>query len=155
MKPIDLALIQARRAKIASEVAEETNRFGALQLAHVSRLKELEAELNELEIAERVFAKLTGESSSAGTPANTGKPADTPPMPEMIREALKHGKALGQPYMKPAEILSYIQGKWWPSAEPNAVGPIAWRMWQREELEKYKDGTYGLPEEKKEEEVAA
>jgi hypothetical protein len=60
MKPIDLALIQARRAKIASEVAEETTRFDGLKQVHEARIGDLEAELGELEIAERIFAKLSG-----------------------------------------------------------------------------------------------
>lgn len=149
MKPIDLALIQARRAKIASDMAEEVNRFEGLKKAHENRVADLEAELEELQIAERVFAKLTGEATDgSGGGANTGKPANTPPVTDMIREALAHGKSLGTARMKPAEMLSYIQGKWWPSADSTAVGPIAWRMWQRDELDRYQDGTYSLKDEK-------
>jgi hypothetical protein len=150
MKPIDLALIQARRAKIASEMAEENNRFEGLQRIHEHRLADLEGELHELDIAERVFAKLSGETSAPTPAGSTGKPANTPPMTDMIREALEHARGLGTVRLRPAEILSYIQGKWWPNAEPNAVGPIAWRMWQREELAKFKDGTYSLPSKKEE-----
>lgn len=160
MKPIDIALIQARRKKLDDEAAAENARFQwVLQEhqravdAHNQRLAEIAQESKELEIAEKVFAKLTKEVDEAdlqpdGATNETGgrKPEGTPPVSEMIREALAHARTHGQRGLKPAEILSYVQGKYWPGARPTDVGPIAWRMWDRRSLEKRK-GRYSLPKE--------
>jgi hypothetical protein len=159
MKPIDIALIQARRKKIDAEIAAENARFQKELEDHESRLTVLAREQHDLEVAERVFARLTNEAAppdkkhSGRTSAAVadGKPDGIPPVPEMIKEALTHAEELGRPGLRPAEILSYIQGKWWPTAHTTDVGPIAWRMWQRDDLIKYKDGTYALPEEEIEE----
>ena len=153
MKPIDIGLIQARRAKIEAEIAAETTRFEKIEQEHKSRLLDLEAELQELSVAERVFAKLTKEISGTELEmqeAPTTKPDDAPTVPEMVREALKHAKELGSPGLKPAEILSFIQGKWWPSAVSNQVGPVVWRMGEKGFLLKRRDGIYSLPPEHKE-----
>jgi len=152
MKPIDIGLIQARRQKIISEISLEKARFSQLVQEHNMRIASFEKEANELAIAERVFANLTKGDASAEpqaedqTPEATGKPEGTPSVPEMILEALTYAAKLGRPRLKPAEMLSYIRGKWWPNAESNAVSSIAWRMWQREQIDKYKDGRYSLPD---------
>jgi hypothetical protein len=151
MKPIDIGLIQARRQKIVSEVNAEKSRFAQLADEHASRITALENEANELAIAERVFVKLTKGDTSAESQAedqtseSTGKPEGTPSVPDMILEALNHAHGFGRTRLRPAEMLSYIRGKWWPSAEGNAVSSIAWRMWQRGQLAKYQDGTYSVP----------
>ena len=44
----------------------------------------------------------------------------------------------------------YVRGKWWPSAESNAVGPIAWRMAENGHLERLKRGEYALPKQERE-----
>lgn len=90
--------------------------------------------------------------TGSGRAPSSGKPDDIPPVSEMIEEALAHAHELGRHGLRPAEMLSYIQGKYWPTAYwptagPTDVGPIAWRMWHRSRLARYKDGTYGLPEE--------
>jgi hypothetical protein len=157
MKPIDIAMIQARRRKIDAAVEAENALFQKYMTEyyeqveeHNRRIAELAGEQDELEIAERVFAKLSGETAPGEGPR--GKPAGTPPMPEMITEALGHYAALGRPHQRPAEILAYIRGKWWPEAHATDVGPIAWRMWNRDQLVKFTDGTYGLLEEEEVEE---
>jgi hypothetical protein len=139
VKPIDIGLIQARRKKIAADIE-----------VHQRALAALEVENNELEIAERVFSKLglgdinSRNSDNASAPSESGKPEGLPPVSEMIREALAHAVAINAKGLKPAGILSYIRGKWWPEAQSKDVGPIAWRMWQDGRLEKFKDGDYAL-----------
>jgi hypothetical protein len=140
VKPIDIGLIQARRKKIAADIE-----------AHHKALATLETENNELEIAERVFSKLSlggnsrnnGDASKSASSAS-GKPAGLPAVSEMIKEALAHAVTLRARGMKPAAMLSYIRGKWWPAAQSKDVGPIAWRMWQDDQLEKSKEGVYAL-----------
>jgi hypothetical protein len=151
MKPIDIGLIQARRQKIANEIAAEKGRFEALVREHDQRIIAFQKEANDLSIAERVFANLTKEDTSAEPQAEDqtadsgGKPEGTPSVPEMIEEALTHALGLSRTRLRPSEMTSYIRGKWWPSVEGNAVSSIAWRMWQRDQLVKYTDGTYALP----------
>ena len=148
MKPIDMTMIQARRRALAEE------RERLLQAVQV-----LDAEAQELEIAERVFARLTlaGEVNLAGEGTlkadaqviSHGKPVGTPSMPEMIEEALAHSASFGALGLTPSGLLSYIQGKWWPAAKINNVGPIAWRMAQRGDLVKDKNGNYALAKERR------
>jgi hypothetical protein len=143
MKPIDIRLIQARRKKIEAEIE-------SVQAEFEKKIVALKAEAKELDIAERVFARL---SSADSPPANrkgdeeivdAGKPEGIPAVSEMIKEALAYAVIQGGYGFKPAAILAYIRGKWWPEAQSNDVGPIAWRMWQNDQLIKYKDGEYGL-----------
>jgi len=138
VKPIDMGLIQARRKKIAEEYARLAEAMDALK-----------NEEKELAVAERVFAKLSGAGDSRqrkGSKPNepSGKPEGTPPVPIMIKEALAHALTLGAIGLKPGGLLSYIQGKWWPGVQANAIGPIAWRMAERKELMKLKSGEYAL-----------
>lgn len=154
MKAIDIGLIQARRAKLISEI--ERYREG---------IATLEAKLSELEIAERIFAELSLEGAPATIVVSEShmsleidenkrtesevsgdleaKPKGLPPMTEMITEALKHARELGASGLEPAGMVSYIRGRYWPNAPTQAVGPIAWRMWKRGELEK-RDSIYTL-----------
>jgi hypothetical protein len=172
MKPIDIAMIQARRKKIDAAADAENQRFQSYlaeyqseldglktrheaQLAeHHRRLEALTDEQDELEIAEKVFTRLSGETAP-GEDGSRGKPAGIPPMTEMIKEALGHYAELGHPRQRPATILSYIRGKWWPDADNTDVGPITWRMWQRDQLTKYTDGTYAMLEPEPEPEPEA
>jgi hypothetical protein len=138
MKPIDLGLIQARRKKIEAEI-QDTHKA----------LSVLEDELKELQVAERVFSKLTQDSapdekrSSKDHPAS-GKPAGLPAVSEMIKDALQHAVMAGGKGMKPAELLSYIRGTRWTGAQSKDVGSIAWRMWKNGQLEKSPSGVYAL-----------
>jgi hypothetical protein len=146
MKPIDLGLIQARRKKIEAAINE-------LHTTYQSSLRGLEDELEELVIAERVFSRLSAgtparaEKNDDGDAAHSGKPEGLPSMTDMIKEALAHGVSVGAEQMKPAALLSYIRGKYWPGAASRDVGPIAWRMWQNDQLEKYESGDYSLLED--------
>lgn len=156
MKPIDLSLIQARRKRLRAEIAE-----------HEAAIEKLRDEDNELTVAERVFARLSGEiiepdlnataieDETDATPAGrSAKPSGIPKMPEMIREALAHAHELGSPGLEPSGIVSFIQGRWWPGIPAISVGPIAWRMWKRGELVK-EGNRYALPNHSSKEETGA
>jgi hypothetical protein len=156
MRAIDIGLIQARRTRLATDIA-----------SHRQEIAALEAKLSELEIAEKVFAELALESAddTPHPPAPTlpptldefmeganlrekeyrAKPPGIPTVPEMIFEALRHAHGLGAQGLEPAGIASYIRGRYWPSAPPERITPIVWRMWKKDKkLEK--DGTlYALP----------
>jgi len=141
MKPIDIRLIQARRKKIDAEI-------DALQSAFEKKIVALKAEAKELDIAERVFSRLSQDGDSGDSTANgawgEGKPEGLPPVSDMIREALAYAAIQNGVGLKPSGILGYVRGKWWPGAQSNDVGPIAWRMWQNDQIEKYQDGEYAL-----------
>jgi hypothetical protein len=155
MKPIDIRLIQARRQKIQAEI-------DALQAEFEKRIVALKAETKELDIAERVFSRLSlldgpnpsaekgKDRSSKSTGETDGKPEGLIPVTDMIREALTYAVLQGGVGLKPAGILAYIRGKWWPNAQANDVGPIAWRMWQNDQITKYEDGEYALIESERE-----
>jgi hypothetical protein len=161
MRPIDIGIIQARRARLNEEVSQLRKAI----LDHQSAIASLETKLADLEIAERVFAELSlegegtlvvssammtmeinqekrGENEESGHPEM--KPEGLPAMTTMITEALKHANELGAIGLDPAGMVSYIRGRYWPNAPTQAVGPIAWRMWKREELEKH-GSIYTLP----------
>jgi hypothetical protein len=145
MKPIDIRLIQARRNRIQAEIE-------AIQAEFEKRIVALKAEAKELDIAERVFSRLSlgddapNESTKSKAHIDDGKPEGIPAVSEMIKEALAYAVMQRATGLKPAAILAYIRGKWWPGAQSNDVGPIAWRMWQNDQLEKFEDGEYALLE---------
>jgi hypothetical protein len=72
------------------------------------------------------------------------KPGGLPTMPEMIVQALKVAQANGGVGLEPKDITAYIANRWWPTVKSESVGPIAWRMFSRKELEKHGD-LYTLP----------
>ena len=129
-----------------SLVAERRKAVEARRAELRSELHHLEAELLELVTAERVFQRLTGiQTEEEETEA--GKPDNIPSMPEMIISALEEVMRSGSQGLQPAGIASFIRAKWWPEVQINNVGPIAWRMWKRNQLRK--DGPiYALPNEK-------
>jgi hypothetical protein len=157
MKAIDLGMIQARRAKLDADIARLRDEISML-----------EAKRAELDVAEHVFAEIAledGEGNRQSTKeeaasnethdaAGTGngydnndhfKPEGLPFMTAMIIEAIRHANSLGAQGLDPAGLRSYIRGRYWPTVPATAVGPIAWRMWKREELTK-RGELYSLPE---------
>lgn len=143
-RPIDIGLIQARRRRIAEALEQE-------RVRHEKAITGLQDELDELVIAERVFTKLSSEGTATPAPASAdrqeshaGKPEGLPAVSDMIIEALVHALSMGSPGLMPAGLLSYIRGKWWSEARSNDVGPIAWRMWQNDALDKLNSGEYAL-----------
>ena len=113
------------------------------------QLDALMAEVNELDIAERVLLRLDPlareekDGGSGRTPGGApAKPTGIPTMPEMIVDALL---STGAPQgLLPKEILEFIAFKFWPEVRPELVSPIAWRMAKEGRL--IKDGPlYRLP----------
>lgn len=132
-----LALINRRRAEIEKEIQQCRDRISALQ-----------AELPELEVAAKVISRLSGDDQ--GQPGvfeiedgvqvpqipPHSKPANIPTMPEMILDVLTAPSAAIYGGLEPSDIKELIAQKWWPDVRPDVVGPIAWRMWKRGQLEK-------------------
>jgi hypothetical protein len=144
--PDTLTLITARKEQILAEISRLSG-----------QIKDLQAELSDLEAAERVLGRLSGGErrtpSEAGqlepatepqaTP-DTSKPPNTPTINEMIIEALRDAARRGVPGLQPASMTRYIAAKWWPNVPGVAISPIAWRMWKNSQLDK--DGPlYKLP----------
>jgi len=149
MATVDVAALQARRAQMDAEIQR-----------HREAIAALEAKRDELDIGMRVIAEYavqTPESVSIeaeeaqtttdipaapikaprrGSAPREPKPDSVPAMPEMIREALLKAHQRGKLGLKPIEITDYIQEHYWAGCPPEAVSPIAWRMWNRGELVK-------------------
>ncbi len=142
-----LQLIQYKRRKLASMIAEQREALAAL-----------EAQEHDLEVAERVLVSLDEDteriasrdrvvnSEESTATESTGKPEGIPTMPQMIYEALRDAKARGQKGLEPKDITAFIAAKWWPDVKINNVGPIAWRLYKSEKLAK-RQSRYRLPDE--------
>lgn len=140
-----LQLIVSRRREIDEELA---------RLA--AQTDELRKELNDLSVAERVMARLSGadvaeasqEAEPQGGPVNvtSRKPEGTPSVPDMIITVLEYAR-LASPSggYEPKEITKHIQNEWWPDMPPSVTNSIVWRMWKRGQLEKA-GSLYMLPE---------
>ena len=118
-----------------------------------ARIADLQAEDAELEVAARALTRLLDQAETPLGQAmvkmapvtvktwgvrkpNVLKPEDIPTVPQMITKALKEAALAGTSGLEPKEITSFIKRTWWPEADINKVGPIAWRMWKRKELSK-------------------
>jgi hypothetical protein len=113
------------------------------------------AEAADYEAAERVWLKMSPhedhERSEQERVADkilnevvtvVRKPANTPPVPEMIIEELR---AAGPQGKTAAELLELIQKAYWPDATSSDVGSTAWRMWKDGRLVRPQTGRYALP----------
>ncbi len=139
-------LIANRRSEIERQLSELAMLTG--------RLRE---ELKELEMAERVLARLSGEArastgegeATSSHRAGTTKPEGTPTVPEMILTLLEEVKDHERrPGLEPKEMVQKVAERWWPEVKPEAIGSIAWRMWKRKQLRK-EGSIYMLPETNK------
>ena len=137
----ELDLIAARRGEIER-----------LRADHHSALKTLDAESAELDVAERVLRRLGGlgaaihyEPKGGTRPhVSTGKPPNTPTVPEMILELLAGRAQYELGGLDSKGLTELIGEKWWPGVTKTEVNPIAWRMAKRGQL--IKDGIhYRLP----------
>jgi (2Fe-2S) ferredoxin len=127
-------------------------------------LQGMEAELRELEIAQRVLGRLSGRSIEDVSDHNvrlakgadavakafidtSRKPEQTPTVPVMILDAIRDAHSRGLIGLKPKEMVDYIARTYWPEVKPTSVGPIAARMLAQGRLVKEpKFGLYALPE---------
>ncbi len=133
----ELTLIADRRRQIAAERSQ-----------HQEALKALDAEESELTVAERVVRRLSGRIFHAGivesigvgdagdAVVQSGKPADTPTTPEMILTVLGEAMLFGMAGMSPKDLTKNIASRWWPGVTTTEIGPIAWRMAKRGQIEK-------------------
>lgn len=137
------ALIAERQSQVADEINDLSHRIALLK-AELDQLDEASALLSRL--ANAKAASLGNERWAAmhieETPpiaerdALSHKPLGTPPVTEMIAEALAVAHSAGSPGLSPSGVLSWIRQKYWPAAEVANIGPIAWRMWKRGKLGK-------------------
>jgi hypothetical protein len=68
------------------------------------------------------------------------KPVGLPTMVEMVRECIKEA---GYP-CRPAEVVAYIQAKWWPEVNRAYVNTTLWNLAKAGQLT-HKDARYGFP----------
>lgn len=140
-----------------TELTIINRRIDELRVAN-SRLEneiaENNAELEELDVAAKVIARLTGagqpqksvsaqNNDSQNKAKGTPKPDGLATMPELIRMALK----LEKRPMEPREITDVIRRNWWPGVDGQKIGSIVWRLNNRKDIEKV-EGTskYRLPQ---------
>lgn len=123
----------------------------------------IKAETEELQTAVRVLTRLGGinlfddaptqtdaenvpESASDDDGKTLGKPDGLPTMPTLIMTILRECQRQDVG-LEPREIVEGIRHRFWPDAPTDAVGPIAWRMWKRKELDKV-GSRYRLPQKR-------
>lgn len=137
----ELHIIKNRRDEVLTEIA-----------GYKAEIERLESELPELDVAERVLARLTGEPRSEVSAVKPSvdealvgaKPEGIPTVPEMIVTLLKEAQASGSRGMSAKDLLDGIAKRWWPDAKSDTVAPTAWRMRKRGDLDK--DGVhYSIP----------
>lgn len=135
--------------------------------AEVERLRKAlagyEAELAEIEAAERVIARYTGaERREAGpitepftavlsaTPRRSGVSPDAQPsVPDMVVHVLMAADRQGRKGLEPAEAYEAILDYGW-SVNKDTLRAAMWKMAGRGKLKKVGDtSTYALPDEEK------
>jgi len=70
-----------------------------------------------------------------------------PTIPAMIMEALDEANILSLPGLEPKAILAFIKDRYWPDAEQQSVGPVAWRMAREGRIKKVGRRYYLLSDE--------
>ena len=73
------------------------------------------------------------------------KPKGIPSMPAMIKMALLDARVHGRHGLEPKAMREHIARQWWPEVRAAQIAPIAWRMFDRHELEKEGE-VYRLPQ---------
>ena len=109
-----------------------------------SRANELEAELEELGIAERVLARLSGASGAKVGTAVKPKPksaseaqaAGSPTMPVMIFTVLKEAYRQGLKGLEPKDISDRIDAKGWGPINRDVIRTRTWRLARDQKLRK-------------------
>jgi hypothetical protein len=118
-----------------------------------SRLSEMEGELSDLSIAERVFERLSGASGNSPRAANEPKPTqvvspssnEAMTMRQLIEGALLHAKKQGRSGLKPSEIKDWIFTVYGVNKATTVVNTRTWRLWKEDgTLIKTDAGVYSL-----------
>ena len=120
----------------------------AALMQQLDDLKRQEERLNqtaqELEIAEKVFARYSdAEQSAPEGPAQippatkqSKKPDGIPPVSELIYMVLAYAEKEGLRWLEPIQVIERIRGNWWPGAQSNDIAPVLWRMAKQGKLAK-------------------
>jgi hypothetical protein len=141
-------MAEVTESQIRQRLSEVIDLIGRHQLA----LAYLTKEQDELEGAVRVFERfyerpnlsrdLVGSTSEISSPT---KPAGIPTVAQMIIAALRESEAIGTYGLEPKAILAFVRTRYWPDAPAASVGPIAWRMWAKENRLQKSGDKYYLP----------
>ncbi|MBY3044833.1 hypothetical protein [Rhizobium leguminosarum] len=139
---METRFIENRREEIANEMAELKG-----------RLKDLQMELDELAVVERVINRLTGKPTS-DVSSKVGKHSSKPTVRQMIKAALMDARQRGLPGLAPKEIRAFIQNTYGQEIGQQ-INTTASRMWHDlREIEKDETtGAFFLPKEKPADEV--
>lgn len=134
---METRIIENRREEIANEMTELKGRLKALQL-----------ELDELDVAERVINRLSGNPVSHG-PEKTEKPGTKPTVRQMIKAALMDARQRGLPGLAPKDIRTFIQNTYGQQVGQQ-INTTASRMWHdlKEIGKDEATGAFFLPKEK-------
>jgi len=90
MKAIDIGQIQARRARLMQEITQHREEISNHQRGianHEQAITLLEVKLADLDVAERVFAELEGETTDAKDAPSRAPPIAGSPSPELLEAA--------------------------------------------------------------------
>jgi hypothetical protein len=144
-----IKLIKVKRRVIQDRLADARALVASLETQD-SNLAIAEKVLIEID-ADDIQLEMEVESPREAAPAANensanGKPEGIPTMPEMIFEALRDARDRGIKGLEPKDMTAYIAAKWWPDVKINNVGPIAWRLYKSEKLNK-RQSKYRLPDE--------
>ncbi len=143
---MDTLLIKKRRQEVEAEI----ERLRASIVAY-------EAELVDLDTAERVMSRLTGTARGAPSRPDESKPtivppaipAKEPPLTEKIATVLQEAYRRGLPGMEPKAIYQAIIEKGW-TADLGNVRSTTFRIWKDGRLGKIEGtSTYTVPEREK------
>lgn len=129
--------LSLRRVEIEAEMEQLRDRANVL-----------ESELEEIGIAERVLARLSGASGATASAADKPKPksaseaqaAGSPTMPVMIRTVLREAYRQGRKGLEPKEISDRIDAKGWGPINRDVIRTRTWRLARDGKLTK--DGSF-------------
>lgn len=138
---VDIAAIEARR----KEVAEE--------------LERLEREMDELDMAMRVFSRFSVEGDAGREPQqfDTGpklgpaRPDGIPSNYDMAVDVIWSAMKSGRKGLTAAELVEEIGKRWWPGVQGPQILPIMYQFAKRGRLVKGGDGYFRLPASQREE----
>jgi hypothetical protein len=140
---MNIHLITLRRQEIEQEIARLN-----------SRLSEMDGELKDLAIAERVFDRLSGAAGNSSRASNESKPTPFPranpnaamSLRDLIIGAVTDAKKNGIVGLKPREIQKRILQVYGVDKAANVVNTRTWRLWNEDKaLNKSEGGVYSLP----------
>jgi hypothetical protein len=133
--------IAEQRLKIEEEIAQLSE-----------RLKQLRAELADLDVADRVIGRIidgragavSGKSRKPSKRLRSDKAVGLPTLQDMILNVLRKAKLEGRTALEPKEIASLIAKNYSPDVKRDSINAVAWTMWKRATLSK-SGGAYTLP----------